>query len=282
MEGVTHPRPRATPESSWTSEATAENASIDSVERLSQDSLGRDPMSTEWTDEKHSLYLKSMEASFVDDLYNSFDLLGWRSQREQSPDPKFSGQKHASTRMSSGQFKVLQSGRWGNINFEIQKSQVNKADKSGVILANPWIRHFRSARRKKILASYFHQEKAAFGSLGVRASGKIALTSAALAANLEQFSACRSHLRQYDSVGSNTEVTDQNFVDEDVEGGNASHKCNAKRMKTSVVATPSNDQVVPFGKFPVTTDVTENSFSPERERPRSSSDLKIANKHVFP
>ena len=68
-----------------------------------QDSLGRDSMSTEWTDEKHSLYLKSMEASFVDDLYNSFDLLGWRSQREQSPDPKFSGQKHASTRMSSGQ-----------------------------------------------------------------------------------------------------------------------------------------------------------------------------------
>ena len=79
-----------------------------------------------------------------------------------------------------------------------------------------------------------------------------------------------------------TEVTDQNFVDEGVEGENSSHKCNSKRMKTSVVANPSNDQVVPFGKFPATTDVTENLFSPERESPRSSSDLKMADKDVFP
>ncbi|GFY86861.1 cold regulated protein 27 [Actinidia rufa] len=282
MEGVNSPRPRETPASSSTSEATADNASTDSVERMSQNSLVRDSISTEWTDEKHSLYLKSMEASFVDDLYNSLDLLGWRSQRGQSPDPKFSGQKHTSTRMSSGQFKVLQSGRWGNINFERHESQVDKRDKSGVILANPWIRHFRSACRKKILASSILQEKAAFGSLGVRASGKMALTSAALAANLEQFPACHSYLRRYDSIGSDTEVSDQNFVDEDVEGEKASRTCNAKRMKTSVVTTPSNDQVVPFGKFPVTADVTRNSFSPERERPCSSSDLKIANMDAFP
>lgn len=30
---------------------------------------------TEWTNEKHSLYLKSMEASFVNQLYDSMDLV---------------------------------------------------------------------------------------------------------------------------------------------------------------------------------------------------------------
>lgn len=68
-----------------------------------QDSPARDSIPTEWTDEKHSLYLKSMEASFVNELYSSFDLLGWRSQREHSSDAKLSGKKHASSRTSSCQ-----------------------------------------------------------------------------------------------------------------------------------------------------------------------------------
>lgn len=54
-------------------------------------------MATEWTDEKHSLYLKSMEASFVSQLYNSSDFLGWRSQEDYSSNPK------SSTRNPSGQ-----------------------------------------------------------------------------------------------------------------------------------------------------------------------------------
>jgi hypothetical protein len=41
-------------------------------------------LSSDWTDEKHSLYLKSMEASFVDQLYDN-------------------RQKHLNTRTPSGQ-----------------------------------------------------------------------------------------------------------------------------------------------------------------------------------
>ena len=41
--------------------------------------LEAESMSVEWTDEKHSLYLKSMEASFVNELYDSMELLGWCS-----------------------------------------------------------------------------------------------------------------------------------------------------------------------------------------------------------
>lgn len=37
----------------------------------------QDSRVTEWTDEKHSLYLKSMEASFVNQLYSSADIPAW-------------------------------------------------------------------------------------------------------------------------------------------------------------------------------------------------------------
>lgn len=65
-----------------------------------QDSTVRESMSTEWTDEKHCLYLKSMEASFINDLYNSVDTLGWRLQRQL-------GEKRSNTCLSSGQVWCL-------------------------------------------------------------------------------------------------------------------------------------------------------------------------------
>jgi hypothetical protein len=61
-------------------------------------------MSSEWTDEKHKLYLKSMEASFVNQLYNSIDLLGWRSQKGR-PVPNLSGEVNCSTCRPSGQVR---------------------------------------------------------------------------------------------------------------------------------------------------------------------------------
>jgi hypothetical protein len=56
------------------------------------------------------------------------------------------------------------------------------------------------------------------------------------------------------------EVTDQNFVDEGTELEKASHMVNVKSMKTSVVSTPSNDQVVPLGKFPANADVSSSEL----------------------
>lgn len=56
------------------------------LKKFYQGSPVLDFMSAGWTDEKHTLYLNSMEASFVDQLYNneyhSMDLLG-RSPRPQ-------------------------------------------------------------------------------------------------------------------------------------------------------------------------------------------------------
>lgn len=112
------------------------------------------------------------------------------------------------------QFKVLQSGFWGNINFARHESQLKKAKGTGVILANPWIRHFRSLQRKQVVISSTLQEKSTFGSLAVRVSGKMALTSAALASNLEQLPASHSNLSHFDDPvdSSNTGSSRKYFV----------------------------------------------------------------------
>lgn len=90
---------------------------------------------------------------------------------------------------------------------------MEKAEGTGVILANPWIRHFRSSQRKQLVISSTLQEKSTFGSLAVRVSGKMALTSAVLASNLEQLPASHSNLRHYDDPvdSSNTGSSQQYF-----------------------------------------------------------------------
>lgn len=60
-------------------------------------------MSTEWTNEKHSKYLKSMETSFVNQLYDSMDLLAWRSQEGKLSHSKSSRQPYTHSRALSGQ-----------------------------------------------------------------------------------------------------------------------------------------------------------------------------------
>ncbi|XP_058224855.1 cold-regulated protein 27-like [Rhododendron vialii] len=227
-------------------------------ETLSQDSAVRESLSTEWTDEKHCLYLKSMEASFINDLYNSVDTLGWRLQRQL-------GEKRPNTCISSGQYKVVRGGCWEKVKFENQKPQTNKENGPRVLLAHPWIQHFSSACREQNVLSCDLQERTSFGNLEVRGIGKMAFAPADLAANMKQFSLCRS-----DSVGSNTEVTGQNFIDEDSEGEKANHVSKAKRRKTNDGLTSSNDQVVPFGTHPSTQVVPKKSSLLGRRGPKAA------------
>ena len=101
------------------------------------------------------------------------------------------------------QYKVLRGGYWVKVNFERHKSQLDKADWSGVLLANPWIRHFRSTRRQQTVTPP-PREKSAFGSSEeVCVSRNMALTTAALLANLNPSPLCHSNSCHYDSVGSN-------------------------------------------------------------------------------
>ncbi|XP_071696121.1 cold-regulated protein 27-like [Rutidosis leptorrhynchoides] len=136
--------------------------------------------SSEWTDEKHSLYLKSMEASFVDQLYNSVDPRCWQTQNELSSDSMSSRRVHVITRCPSGQFKVLQHGSWSTIDFKRENSVRNETNKTH-ISKSPWIQHFRNGNGTQ-------------NSLQIPESD------------------LRLHCQQTNF--SNAEVTDQNFVQE--------------------------------------------------------------------
>lgn len=235
--------PRRT-DSSGTSSGTSNE--FPHREPMSTELPGTDSSNTEWTDEKHSLYLKSMEATFVDQLYDSMELLGWHLEKANFLDPQTRQMnKHACS--PSGQFEVLRDGCWKKINFERPDLQVVKADGSRDILRNQWIQHFRPASRLPRLGSPNHRTSSG--------KGKKALTYAS-AGNSEQFHA--RHLYFADQVNSsNAEVTDQNFVDEDIGERKGSNMGSAKKAKTSGTGSSDHDQVVPFSRPASTGDAVE-------------------------
>ena len=55
-------------------------------------------MSTEWTDEKHSLFLKSIETSFVHQLYRSINSSGLHSQSQSKLSSHMRSSKHKTSR----------------------------------------------------------------------------------------------------------------------------------------------------------------------------------------
>ncbi|KAM7278933.1 hypothetical protein ACFE04_006067 [Oxalis oulophora] len=207
-------RRSATRPSSESSELTRD--SVEQEETSSLDFPITQSISTEWTNEKHSLYLKSMEASFVNQLHNSLDL----------------GSK------SSGQFKVLRHGTWQKLNFEKCDSQQNKVDKSHGFLSSPWIRHFKAVGKSHVGVPPNPRE----GSAKLRGKKAIYCGVADIRSNFSHF----SHSDRYhdDMVSSDTEVSDQNFIDEQVEEEKTSSLCTSKKMKTD---DSSSDQIVPLG-----------------------------------
>ncbi|KAL8145165.1 cold-regulated protein 27-like [Apium graveolens] len=209
------------------------------------DSQKSDSVGTEWTDEKHNEYLQSMEASFVDQLYNSLDLHGSMSHKEHSSDPKSSRQMHVSTRIPSGQFKVLRDGCWTKINVRRGEPPSRVANDPRDISVNPWVRHYRSGHRHQI-----HQTVASHSL-----QGKAILDSK------NPFHMLQPNPCHHDSADNNTEVTDQNFVDEDLDKEVASQTGVVDKIKTSVIASTSTDQVVPCREFAVTEDVENISSS---------------------
>ncbi|KAJ6391171.1 hypothetical protein OIU77_025206 [Salix suchowensis] len=261
----------------------------ESDELAQQDSPRIKSMSSEWTDEKHSLYLKSMEASFVNQLYNSIDILGWPSQKERSV-PNFSGEANCSPSCTR-QFKVRQHGSRKKIKFGRPESQRSTAKDCRGFLASPWIQHFTPARKSEGATAPALQE-CAIRRRAINFNGKKAvLCCPATNSKLSPFGNSFSSHR--DLVESNTgvlkmfqvlileekeyktiecfrhlrfaielncifiilvEMSGQNFVDEDIKGVKASSSFSSKRVKTD---PSSSDQVVPHSNPPAAEEVTE-------------------------
>ncbi|KAG6475157.1 hypothetical protein ZIOFF_064375 [Zingiber officinale] len=103
-----------------------------------------DSLSKGWTDEKHTLFLNSIESSFVNELhngeYNSKAFLGWISRTNVH---KGSCRPYE-TDLKPDQFKVLRKGCWENLVYDRDKKNAQIEVDSFPLSANPWIKHFRS------------------------------------------------------------------------------------------------------------------------------------------
>ncbi|KAL6649341.1 hypothetical protein ACP70R_013565 [Stipagrostis hirtigluma subsp. patula] len=172
-------------------------------------------MSAGWTDERHMLYISSMEASFLDQLYNH---------------------GHHSHNANGNGFKVLRGGVW---EYKYEKS--NACAQSGTkyrLPASPWIQHFRprdcsSNARSDGLES----------SVGGHESGTQTTRQRNSVSNGRKSGACK---RGNQLICESTEVSDQNFADDEVEvdaeSNAACKKRRLSRASTAVLLDKVNSQ----------------------------------------
>ncbi|CAK7329879.1 unnamed protein product [Dovyalis caffra] len=198
-----------------------------------------------WTDEKHRLYLDSLEASFVNNqLRHSFRLRGWS---------RGMGGRSCSSRR---QFMVLRDGsRQKKRNEPLLEST---ADSHCIKESTPSICHFISAGNQRNAAHHDLQRHNAScgGGIHVRENATV---SGALSRSSEQQPVCYQN-----SIGSTTEVSDQNF-DEGDQGEKSCCVHKAKRLRTSGAEASSTDQVVPFTKSDTRDVSSASQASSERE-----------------
>ncbi|KAJ0262556.1 Cold-regulated protein 27 [Hirschfeldia incana] len=213
------------------SKSSDDSSSVEEETTSSMYSARKEDTATEWTDEKHSLYLKSMEASFVDQLYNSLGLLGSKNNKD-TVGPS-SRRFDNGGKPSQEQFKVLRDGFWQKMNVRQPEYRPNgrRGRGSHEFLRSPWIKHYKPS--PKTLTDK--------GSSGIVSSKGIVICSSGLREGC-------SHSRDRDqiSVGEEEEVSDQNFVNEVTKCQNGS----SKKMKTVMSESASTDQVVPLRQNP--------------------------------
>lgn len=161
----------------------------------------QESMCGEWTNEKHSSYLNSMEAMFVKQLYNheydGMDSPHWRSRRKNQLNPSSAAQSNLKPH-TPGQFKVFESGCW------TAYDSVETHSKTTIVRRNA--------------------------------------TNSKQSPNIEAEDQCQ------DSSYCYTEVSDQNFVDDEPKQTNHMSR---KRTKGKVANTTFNDQVVPTSQSPI-------------------------------
>ncbi|XP_050209127.1 cold-regulated protein 27-like [Mercurialis annua] len=173
--------------------------------------------STVWTDEKHSLYLASLEASFINKLYHSIELRG--TSQEILWEPYSSPALLTSSCNASNKLMVL---REQNINYKRNKHVLESTADSHFV-QEPWISHFSSTGKRQNMACDVRQHGGDYNEK-VRA-GVVCCGSAR---SSEQHPARRLCYRN--SVGLALENSDQNFVDED-KGEKSRCMTTAKRLK---------------------------------------------------
>ncbi|XP_042046880.1 cold-regulated protein 27-like isoform X2 [Salvia splendens] len=173
---------------------SSELPSRNSVEQEETSKLvERELVAQEWTDEKHCLFLKSMESTFVNQLYKSIEMFGLQSYTSSSLRSKPLKQKQTSTR-TTGQFKVHRDGFWSKVDFQKDESEHDQREEGKVPFSSPWIQRYRNS---KIQATKRCPSSSAKAPLATTHTSNL------------------SPSRENDN-GDNIEMSDQNFNDEAV------------------------------------------------------------------
>ncbi|CAB4290499.1 unnamed protein product [Prunus armeniaca] len=181
--------------------------------------------STEWTNEKHNLYLDSLETSFVNELYHSMRLRDWHQQKNARGTRSL---QEVSFKTQNSSDQVVQDGCLQKINLRRNESLMESTANSHVTMRSPCRCHSTLAGK----------------SCTVSSPKTLTLKNLhASARSSEQNLVCHQ-----DWVGNITEVSGQNFVDED-HGGKLSNASKPKRLKRIAADASSNDQIVPSENF---------------------------------
>ncbi|CAL5333723.1 unnamed protein product [Camellia sinensis] len=192
-----------------------------------------------WTDEKHNSYLDALEASFIKQLHHSLGLPSWRLEQN-TVDSNPSQQLLVNAGYSSDQFTFLRDGPGKKIKFERNQPLLYGAAGSHVVMESPRMRHFRCSGKPSTIPSADLKECNMFHSEGMPLRGK-RIFSHGLTSSERQ---CLCHQCHQDAVGTMTEVSDQNFVDDDKEVKSSSLS-RAKRLKMAASDASTEDQIVP-------------------------------------
>ncbi|XP_029125208.1 uncharacterized protein LOC109789040 isoform X1 [Cajanus cajan] len=202
--------------------------------------------STRWTDEKHNLYIRSLEASFVNGLHHSMFLRGWslKNSTDETYKCRILLNSH---NMPPRQSLALQDGCQKKINLERISPMLESTADSHVLAGSQF--ELTSVDRSCSLREPNTCKHELVCEEDARGSSTFTDMSAR---SLEKQSICCSfHL---DLACSTTEVTDQNFKDKEAR---SSCMPMVKRLKTAIADGSSSDQV---GKFH-TPDVSTSSNS---------------------
>ncbi|TKV93804.1 hypothetical protein SEVIR_9G253200v4 [Setaria viridis] len=170
----------------------------------------RDLMSSGWTNERHSSYLSSMEASFVDQLY------GHQNHGIHA------NKKH----LGNNGFKVIQEGVCKNIRFERNQPCTRDAGMN-YLPENPWVRRFRPRS-----AGVSRRDDCAEAMADDYGSGTDTVREKVRMHGGEVKPCARQNL-----IGKSKEVSDQNFAEEEVDASNEPCK---KQRPTSSSGAPND------------------------------------------
>ncbi|KAL0909029.1 hypothetical protein M5K25_023551 [Dendrobium thyrsiflorum] len=225
-----------------------------------------DSLSSEWTDEKHKLYLSSIEATFVDQLYGrehlSSSFMGWLSRTQK----KTNSSQLTPNKQLSGQFKVLREGCWEDFNFDRAKGRAVVENESRQLLANPWVQRFKPPSVGKYPQTSVDIDKNEFSSRSIKSNCPMDVKTT----SAKQLPVCYPLIFHEDSVSSRAEVTDQNFVDTEYKLAEGPSKSSSKKRSRRSASSKIIDQIVPSNSV-ASSSLRSGNFLKENEAEFSST-----------